>query len=136
MESEVLAWRIRRHGIEMCSRSGASHIGAILSVADILAVLYADYLRVRPEEPDWPERDRFVMSKGHGAGALYACLAEIGFFPVERLLEFYGNGSIFQGHVSHHVPGAEFSTGSLGHGIGAAVGMALAAKQDGLPIRV
>lgn len=136
MKSEALAWRIRRHGIEMTHRSGASHIGSILSLADILAILYAEILRFCPENPDWPERDRFILSKGHAAGALYACLAEVGFFPVEKLLEFYQNGSDLMGHVSHHVPGVEFSTGSLGHGIGAAVGMALAAKQDGLPSRV
>lgn len=136
MTSEELAWKIRRHGVEMCSRSGASHIGAILSVADILAVLYADFLNVRPDMPAWPERDRFVLSKGHAAAALYACLGEMGFFPVEELMDFYQNGSGLMGHVSHHVPGVEFSTGSLGHGICAAVGMAIAAKQDKQPLRV
>lgn len=136
MTSEELAWAIRRHGIEMTCRSGASHIGAILSVADILAVLYVHFLHVRPEMPDWPDRDRFVLSKGHAAAALYACLGEMGFFPVEELLNFYQNGSSFLGHASHHVPGVEFSTGSLGHGICAAVGMALAAKQDKRPIWV
>lgn len=128
MKSEVLAWRIRRQAVEMCHRSGASHIGSILSVADILAVLYADVLRVRPDDPDWPERDRFLLSKGHAAGGLYACLAELGFFPAAHLQTFYQNGSPLLGHVSHHVPGVEFSTGSLGHGIGAAIGMALGAR--------
>lgn len=130
MISEELAWKIRRHGVEMCHRSGASHIGSVLSVTDILAVLYADFLHIRPEVPDWEGRDRLLLSKGHAAGALYACLAEVGFFPVEELMEFYQNGSRLMGHVSHHVPGVEFSTGSLGHGICAAVGMAIAAKQQ------
>lgn len=136
MTSEELAWAIRRHGIQMTHCSGASHIGAILSVADILAVLYTDFLQIRPHQPDWPDRDRLVLSKGHAAAALYACLGELGFFPVEHLLTFYQNGSDLMGHGSHHVPGVEFSTGSLGHGICAAVGMALAAKQDKRPIRV
>ena len=136
MTSVELAWAIRRHGIEMTHRSGASHIGAIHSVADILAVLYADFLDIQPNQPDLPDRDRFVLSKGHAAGALYACLGELGFFPVAHLLDFYRNGSDLMGHVSHHVPGVEFSTGSLGHGICAAVGMAIAAKQDKRPIRV
>lgn len=136
MISEELAWKIRRHGVEMTSRSGASHIGAILSVADILGVLYADFLHFRPNQPDWPDRDRFVLSKGHAAAALYACLGELGFFPAEHLMTFYQNGSDLMGHASHHVPGVEFSTGSLGHGICAAVGMAIAAQQDKHPIRV
>lgn len=136
MTSEELAWSIRRHGIQMTHYSGASHIGAILSVADILGVLYTDFLRIRPHQPNWPDRDRFVLSKGHAAAALYACLGELGFFPVANLMRFYQNGSDLMGHVSHHVPGVEFSTGSLGHGICAAVGMALAAKQDKRPIRV
>lgn len=128
MKSIDLAWKIRRHGVEMTRRAQASHIGAVLSVADILAVLYADVLH--------PDRDRFVLSKGHAAAALYAVLAECGFFPVEELMGFYQNGSRLIGHVSHHVPGVEFSTGSLGHGISAAVGMAIAAKQDGDNCRI
>lgn len=130
MDSSVLAWQIRRHGVEIAHRSQASHIGAVLSVADILAVLYGDILRFRPEMPDWEDRDRFILSKGHAALGLYAALAEAGFFPASELLTFYRNGSALLGHVSCHVPGVEFSTGSLGHGLGAAVGMALAAKLD------
>ncbi len=130
MTSEQLAWKIRRHGIEMTHRSGGSHIGAVLSVADIIAVLYTDVLRFRTEEPDWEERDRFILSKGHAGAAIYAALAESGFFPVEELKTHYANGSRLSGHVSHHLPGVDFSTGSLGHGLSAAAGMALAAKQD------
>ena len=136
MNSEILAWRIRRHGVEITHRTGASHIGAILSVADILAVLYAGILDLRPDDPHWENRDRFVLSKGHSALALYSALAERGFFPVEKLKEFYQNGSLLQGHASHHVPGVEFSTGSLGHGLGAAVGMALSARLDGASWRI
>lgn len=79
MTSEQLAWKIRRHGIEMTHLSGGSHIGAVLSVADIIAVLYADVLHYRVDEPEWSERDRFVLSKGHAGAALYAALAETGF---------------------------------------------------------
>lgn len=131
MTSLQLAWRIRRHGVELTHRTGASHIGAVLSVADIIAVLYADVLRFCPGNPQWAERDRLILSKGHAALGLYAALAETGFLSEEELLGFYRNGSTLMGHVSHHVPGVEFSTGSLGHGLPAAVGMALAAKQDG-----
>lgn len=128
--SEQLAWLIRRHGIEMTHLSGGSHIGAVLSVADIIAVLYADVMHVRPDEPDWDGRDRFILSKGHAGASIYAALAESGFFDPEELKTHYANGSRLSGHVSHHVPGVDFSTGSLGHGLSAAAGMALAAKKD------
>ena len=131
MKSEELAWKIRRHGIEMTHLSGGSHIGAILSAADILAVLYAEVLRYDPEQPKWEERDRMILSKGHGGAAIYAALAESGFFPVEELKTHYQNGSRLSGHVSHHLPGVDFSTGSLGHGLSAAAGMAYAIKKDG-----
>lgn len=129
--SEQLAWLIRRHGIEMTHLSGGSHIGAVLSAADILAVLYADILRYDPEEPEWDGRDRFIMSKGHAGAAVYAALAESGFFAPTELKTHYQNGSRLSGHISHHLPGVDLSTGSLGHGLCAAAGMALAAKQDG-----
>ena len=130
MTSEQLAWLIRRHGIEMTHRSHGSHIGAILSVADIIAVLYTDVMRYKAEDPAWKDRDRFILSKGHAGAAIYAALAETGFFPVAELTTHYCNGSLLSGHVSHKVPGVDFSTGSLGHGLGAAVGMAYAAKKD------
>ena len=130
MTSEQLAWRIRRHGVEMTHLSGGSHIGAIMSVADIVAVLYADVMKYKPEEPKWSGRDRFILSKGHAGAAIYAALAEEGFFPVEELKTHYQNGSRLSGHVSHHLPGVDFSTGSLGHGLSAAVGMAYVAKKD------
>ena len=134
--SEQLAWLIRRHGIEMTHLSGGSHIGAVLSAADILAVLYADILRYDPEDPEWDGRDRFIMSKGHAGAAVYAALAESGFFAPAELKTHYQNGSRLSGHVSHHLPGVDLSTGSLGQGLCAAAGMALAAKQDGKHHRV
>ncbi len=136
LTSEQLAWKIRRHAVEMTHLSGGSHIGAVLSVADIIAVLYTEILRYRPEEPDWEGRDRLILSKGHAGAALYAALAESGFFPVEELKTHYADGSRLSGHVSHHLPGVDFSTGALGHGLSAAVGMAYAAKKDGRDLRV
>lgn len=131
LTSEQLAWKIRRHGIEMTHLSGGSHIGAVLSVADIIAVLYADVLKYDPKNPKWDDRDRFILSKGHAGASIYATLAECGFFDIEELKTHYQNGSRLSGHVSHHLPGVDFSTGSLGHGLSAATGMAYALKKDG-----
>ena len=130
MNSEQLAWRIRRHGVEMTHLSGGSHIGAILSVADIIAVLYSDVLKYDVKNPKYEERDRFILSKGHAGAAIYAALAEVGFFDLETLKTHYANGSMLSGHVSHHVPGVDLSTGSLGHGLSVAAGMAYAAKKS------
>lgn len=136
MKSTELSWLIRRHGIEMTHLSGGSHIGAVLSVADIMAVLYADVLKYDPKNPESDERDRFILGKGHAGAAVYAALAECGFFPVSQLKTHYADGSMLSGHVSHAVPGVDFSTGSLGHALPAAAGMALAAKKDGKAHRV
>ena len=137
MTSKQLAWLIRRHGIEMTHLSGGSHIASILSVADIVAVLYSDVLRFDPCDPKLADRDRFILSKGHAGAAIYAALAEKGFFDVEQLKTHYQNGSILSGHVSHKgVRGVEFTTGSLGHGLPVAAGMAQAAKLDGKNHRV
>ena len=131
-DPRVLAWLIRRHGLEMTHISRGSHIGAIFSVAEIMAVLYSRVLHVDPAQPGMPERDRLILSKGHAGAAVYAALAERGFFPVEELSTHYANGSRLSGHVSHKgIPGVEFSTGSLGHGLAVAAGMALGAKLDG-----
>jgi transketolase len=130
VRSEALARRVRRHAVGMTHRSGASHLGSVLSIADILAVLYGAILRVDPKHPRWRERDRFVLSKGHAAAGLYAVLAERGFLPVEELAHYYQNGSRLTGHVSHAVPGVEMSTGSLGHGFPVATGMAYGALLD------
>lgn len=132
MTSEQLAWKIRRHGIEMTHLSGGSHIGSILSVADIIAVLYNDIACVNPNNPTMAERDRIILSKGHAGAAIYAALAEKGFFPVSELVTHYKDGSKLSGHVSHKgVAGVEFSTGSLGHGLSVGVGMAYACKLEG-----
>jgi transketolase len=120
----------------MVHQAKASHLGGALSMADLLAVLYDGVLRVRPEEPRWPERDRFILSKGHSCTALYATLALQGFFPVEELDTYSRDGSRLMAHISHRVPGVEFSTGSLGHGLPFACGKALAAKRQGLSWRV
>jgi transketolase len=132
-----IALRIRRHCVRMTHQAGSSHVGSALSTADILAVLYGRTLRVNPSQAGWPERDRFILSKGHGCTALYATLAECGFFPVDWLETYYQNGSFLAGHATHkEVPGVEVSTGSLGHGLPIATGMALAAKRDGKNHRV
>jgi transketolase len=126
-----LANRIRRHAIEMTHRGGSSHVGSVLSIADILAVLYGHTMTLFPAEPRHPDRDRFILSKGHAGAGVYAALAETGFLDKELLVQHYQNGSIFSGHVSHKaVPGVEMSTGSLGHGLGVGTGMALAAKKS------
>jgi transketolase len=131
-----LAKRIRRHALRMTHLSNSSHIGACLSVADILAVLYGSVMKVNAKTPNWPERDRLVFSKGHASAALYAVLAEVGFFETTLLDSHCQNGSSLIGHVSHHVPGVEVSTGSLGHGLPIACGMALSAKADGMKSRI
>ncbi|MBC7765538.1 MAG: transketolase [Hyphomonadaceae bacterium] len=137
MNSLELAWRIKRHGVEMTYLSGGSHIGSILSMADILAVLYEDILNFDNTNPKMDSRDRFILSKGHAGAGVYAALAEKGFFEVQALKTHYANGSKLSGHVSHKgIPGVELSTGSLGHGISVGVGMALVAKKDDKKHRV
>ena len=133
----MLAWLIRRHGLEMTHISRGSHIGAIFSLAEIMATLYTGVLNVNPAAPKMEGRDRLILSKGHAGAAVYAALAERGFFDVEELSTHYGNGSRLSGHVSHKgVPGVEFSTGSLGHGLAVAAGMALGGKKDKADWRV
>lgn len=134
MNSKQLAWLIRRHGIEMTHISHGSHIGSILSVADIVAVLYNDVANISPDNLKDENRDRIILSKGHAGAAIYAALAEKGFFNREELKTHYADGSRLSGHVSHKgIPGVEFSTGSLGHGACVAAGMALNAKLDKKP---
>ena len=124
-----LALKIRKNAVNMTSAGGSSHIGSILSIADILAVLYGSVMNYKADEPKWKGRDRFILSKGHAGAGVYAALAESGFMPVEKLRTHYQDGSDLSGHVSHKgIPGVEFSTGSLGHGLPVATGMALAAK--------
>jgi transketolase len=126
---EQLANNIRKHAVTMTSLGGSSHIGSILSIADILAVLYGSVLKYKSNNPKWIDRDRFILSKGHAGAGVYAALAESGFMPLDKLKTHYQDGSDLSGHVSHKgIPGVEFSTGSLGHGLPVASGMALAAK--------
>lgn len=136
MSTEKLALALRKHVLRMTGGSGASHIASCYSLADIMAVLYGDIANVDPQNPKWEGRDRIYLSKGHAAAVFYAALAEKGFFPVEELETYYRNGSRLMGHISHKVPGAEFSTGSLGHGTPVATGAALAGKMDGKDHRV
>lgn len=121
----------------MTNRGSSSHVGSVLSCADILAVCYQNILHVDPTHPKSPNRDRFLMSKGHAGAGLYAALAEKGFFPKEYLEKHGQDGSRMSGHVSHvGLPGVEFSTGSLGHGLSVGIGMALARRFSGLDYRV
>jgi transketolase len=121
----------------MTHQAKASHIGSSYSMADLLAVLYGGVLRVDPREPDWPDRDRFILSKGHGAAGVYAALAARGFFPTTWLDHYGEDDTPLAGHITHAgVPGVEVSTGSLGHGLPLACGMALAGKRLGRPYRV
>lgn len=134
--SLALAARIRAEAVGMVHRARASHLGGALSMADLLAVLYSGVLRVRPAEPKWPDRDRLLLSKGHACTALYAALALRGFFPVAELATYGKDGSRLMSHVSHRVPGVEFSTGSLGHALPFGCGLALAARRQGQGHRV
>ena len=128
-DSILLANQIRNHVVDMTSRGKSSHVGSALSIVDIVAILYGKILKYDPKNPQKEDRDRFILSKGHAGVAVYAALAESGFFSVDLLLNHYQNGSIFSGHVSHKgIAGVEVSTGSLGHGLGIGVGMAYGAK--------
>lgn len=135
--SEDLAKKLRLHALRMTSRARSSHIGSCLSMTDLLAVLYAEFLDVRPEEPDWPERDRLLVSKGHAAAVLYAVLAEVGFFPLDRLDRYGEDGQPLSGHVTHsNNPGVEASSGSLGHGLSLGAGIAVGLRKRGSDARV
>ncbi|HEV2288668.1 MAG TPA: transketolase [Candidatus Acidoferrales bacterium] len=130
-----LARVIRIRALQMIHSAKSSHIGSSFSVAELLAVLYGRILRINPDDLDCQDRDRFIFSKGHACAALYAVLAEIGFFHVSELETFYRNGSRLAGHASHFVPGVEVSTGSLGHGLPLACGMALVGREKTRPFR-
>jgi transketolase len=130
-ESQYLARRMRAQALRMVHRSKASHIGSALSITDIVAVLYAGALNVFPQAPKDASRDRFILSKGHACVAIYAALAETGFIPRAALAAYATDGSQLMTHISHHIPGVEFSTGALGQGLPFGVGKALAAKRSG-----
>ncbi|MBI5554720.1 MAG: transketolase [Elusimicrobia bacterium] len=134
---KVQAKKIRRDIIKMLGEAGSGHPGGSLSATDLMTGLFFNTLRHRPKEPHWPGRDRFVLSKGHCAPVLYACLAESGYFPLAQLLTLRQLGSCLQGHPScQDVSGVEVSTGSLGMGLSVAVGLALGAKLDQKDVRV
>ena len=117
-------------------RIGNVHIGGPMSATDAAVALYYKHMNFDPMNPEDPERDRFILSKGHGGAALLATLAELGFFPLDWLDQYYCDNGKLSGHISHHIPGVEFSTGSLGHGLPVACGMAMAAKQAGKNHRI
>jgi transketolase len=128
---------LRVHVVRMTHAAGSGHPGGSLSAADIMAALYFHILRVNPKDPQWPDRDRFILSKGHACPALYAALAERGFFPMSELLTLRKLGSRLQGHPElGTTPGVEACAGAEGQGLSVAIGMALAARLDGKPYRV
>lgn len=127
-----MADTLRLHVVDMTTEAGSGHPGGSLSSADIMTALYFCIMRHDPENPQWEDRDRFVLSKGHVAPILYAALAESGYFPVDELLTLRKLGSRLQGHpVRAKLPGVEMSTGSLGQGLSMSCGIALAGKMDG-----
>ncbi len=134
---KALSYDLRKNVIDMIVEGKGGHIGGDMSVMDILTELYFEQMNISPENMDDPERDRFVMSKGHSVEALYAVLAAKGFFPIEQVIrEFSKFGSKFIGHPNNKLPGIEMNSGSLGHGLPVCVGMALAGKMDGRSYRV
>ncbi|MFZ3172109.1 MAG: transketolase [Carboxydocellales bacterium] len=142
MQAEILgvsqkAKEMRKHIVQMITEAKSGHPGGSLSAAEIVATLYFHEMQVRPDQPNWPGRDRFVLSKGHAAPVLYAALAEKGFFPIEELITLRKLNSRLQGHPDmKKLPGVDMSTGSLGQGLSAANGMALAGKLDNSDYRV
>lgn len=135
-ELEHLRWRLRRDCVDIIMAGGGGHIGGDMSVIDALMVLYKNHLRVTPESADDPERDRFVLSKGHAMEAYYAVLCEEGFLDLDDVkARFSKFGSPYIGHPNNKLAGIEMNSGSLGHGLPVAVGMALAAKMDGRDYR-
>lgn len=134
---KALSYDLRKNVVDMIVEGKGGHIGGDMSVIDILTELYFEQMQISPETADDPDRDRFVMSKGHSVEALYAVLAAKGFFPIKQVIqEFSKFGSKFIGHPNNKLPGIEMNSGSLGHGLPVCVGMALAGKMDGRPYRV
>lgn len=125
----------RADALTMIRQAGTGHTGGTMSCLDVLTVLYYDVLRVKPEDPAWPDRDRFLLSKGHSVEGLWAILSDLGFFPRRELATFSRAGSRLLGHPTNQVPGVEMPTGALGHGLPVGVGMALAARRTGRPFR-
>ncbi|HUP03533.1 MAG TPA: transketolase [Bryobacteraceae bacterium] len=137
-ELQTIAKRMRREIIEMIGAAKSGHPGGSLSAVEIVAELYFDFMRIDPKNPKWPQRDRFILSKGHGAPVLYAAMAEAGYAdtPLDKLNTLRKLGSVYQGHPDvRYIPSLEASTGSLGEGLSVGIGMALAARLDGNPSR-
>jgi transketolase len=136
-EMEAMAKRLRRHIVTMIGKAGSGHPGGSLSAVEILTTLYFKIMRHKPLDPQWPDRDRFILSKGHAAPVLYATLAECGYFPVAELLTLRQMDSRLQGHPDRTItPGVEMSSGSLGQGLSFGLGIALAGRVDGKDYRV
>jgi transketolase len=135
-ELQAIAKRVRREIVEMTGAAKSGHPGGSLSAVEVVVELYFDYMKHDPKNPKWPDRDRFILSKGHAAPVLYAVMAEAGYTPVEQLNTLRKLGSIYQGHPDvRFIPALEASTGSLGQGVSLALGMGLAAKLDGRSFR-
>ena len=135
-EMKKFSTNVRRSVLQMIHDGKSAHVGSNLSAVDIVAVLYNGILRGDPARPQWTERDRFIMSKGHACACVYATLAMKGFFPMSDCSTYYQDGGLLPGHATTGIAGVEFSTGSLGHGLPVACGMALGAKRDRSPWRV
>jgi transketolase len=134
---QIKAAHIRRQILEMIAGANKGHIGGAFSCTDILVALYfGDVLRINPVNPSWSKRDRFILSKGHCGSALFAVLADLGFFKKSALKSYCKKNTMLGGHPDRRVPGIEADTGSLGHGLGIGAGMALSAKLDGEDHRV
>ena len=135
-ELQSLCLTVRREIIEMITAAKSGHPGGSLSAVEIVVELYFDYMKIDPANPTWPDRDRFILSKGHAAPVLYAAMAERGYTPKDQLNTLRKLGSIYQGHPDvRFIPSLEASTGSLGEGLSLAIGMGLAARLDGRPYR-
>ena len=135
-ELERKAVQIRKDLLTLIYRGKAGHTGGDLSCTDIMVALFYHYLRLRPDCPDWEDRDRFILSKGHCVETYYSVLADCGFFPKEELDTYMKFGTRLIGHPTNKVPGIEMNTGALGHGLSVGVGMALGLKHDGRDSRV
>lgn len=137
LDLEIRAYKIRKHAIDAVHAAKSGHPGGSLSISDILSILYFEQMNIKAEDPQWADRDRLVLSKGHCAPALYGALAEVGFIPEADIVSFRNINSYLQGHPDmKNVPGVDMSTGSLGQGVCAAAGMALAGKLDKKDYRV
>src|SRR5215467_1417742 len=135
-ELQAIAKQIRREIVEMITHAKSGHPGGSLSAVEILVTLFFDVMRHDPENPKWPDRDRFILSKGHAAPVLYSVMAEAGYTPIDQLNTLRKLGSIYQGHPDvRFIPSLEASTGSLGEGLSLALGMGIAARLDSRPYR-